>query len=130
MRRVTIKGDRTAGYETCIDGVDVSPLLNGLRFSVGDGHQPELIVSTNAGRVDIEADATVVVEDPGAELNAILRFLEEVDAVALEEAMASGGMDQGPAQVALRVLKSWAMQSYSVAPSGNGEMVDITSPGD
>lgn len=120
MRRVTIKGDRTSGYETCIDGVDVSSLLNGLRFSVGDGGQPELLVSTNAGRVDIEADAVVTVEDPAQELRAILNFLEGIDPLALEEAMLGGDMGSSPAQMALSTLRRLASESYGVNEQQRG----------
>lgn len=112
MRRITIKGDRTAGYETCIDGVDVSSQLTGLQLQLGDGGQPELVVRTNAGRVEIEADAKVTLIDPEAELRSILQFLGEINPAVLEEAMLGGDMDSGPAEMALRALKRMAAESY------------------
>lgn len=113
MRRVNIKGDRAAGYEVCIDGVDISAQLNGLQFRLGDGGQPELLVSTGASRVDIEADAKVTVLDSEAELRCILEFLNDVNSAVLEEAMLGGDMGSGPAEMALQTLKRMAVERAS-----------------
>lgn len=112
MRRVTIKGDRTAGYETCIDGLDISDQLHGLQLVLGGGQPPVVTVSTGAGRVEFEGDATVIVEDPEAEKRAILAFLDNIDPVGLEEAMLGGDMGSSPAQMALSTLRRLAIESY------------------
>jgi hypothetical protein len=112
MKRVTIKGDRAAGYETVIDGINVSEQITDLQLAMGGGQPPRLLIGTQAGRVDIEADAKVVLADPEAECRAILAFLDGIDPVALEEAMLEGGMESSPAQMALKQLRALALKSY------------------
>ena len=112
MKKFTIKGDRTSGYETTIEGVDVSSTLNGLQLSLGDGGPPQLVLSVNTGRVEIEAEATITVIDPGAELRAILDFLDDVNPAVLEEQMLGGDMGSGPAEMTLQALKTAARQAY------------------
>lgn len=112
MKKFTIRGDRTSGYEIIIDGVDVSSTLNGLQLSVGDGGPPQLILSANTGRIEIEAEATITVIDPTAELRAILEFLNSVNPAVLEEQMLGGDMGTGPAEMALQALKTAARKAY------------------
>lgn len=112
MKRISIKGDRTAGYETVIDGVDVSEQLTDLQLNTGGGQPPRLFVGTSAGRVDIDVDAIVTISDPEAECRAIVAFLDGIDSVALEEAMLDGGMESSPAQMALKQLRELAIKSY------------------
>jgi hypothetical protein len=113
MKKFTIKGDRTTGYETMVDGVDVSSTLNGLQLRLGDGGPPELVLSVNTGRIEVEAEATITVIDPGAELRAILEFLDSVNSAVLEEQMLGGDMGSGPAEMAIRSLKDAARQNYA-----------------